>query len=89
MNDRMQQTTLTDDQRKNILDKYGEMDSYFSMIKTELGKKKEYEDTGFNIDEVHHKYDTFKQQVNQIFTQPPPKPQTAPPTTNNNNNTTE
>ena len=31
------------------------------MIKTELGKKKEYEDVGFSIDEVHHKYDTFKQ----------------------------
>lgn len=77
MNERLQATTLTDEQRNNILSKYSEMDAYFNMIRTEVAKKQPHEDLGYSIDDVHYKLESFKSQVNKIFTQPPPQPKSA------------
>lgn len=55
------------------MSKQNEIRNYFTIISEVVAQKKEYEDVGFSIDEVHTKYDTFKQEVNKIFLQPPPK----------------
>lgn len=70
MNEKLQQVALDDQQRNEILNKYTEMESYFSMIKTELAKKKTHEDMGISIDEVQVKVDEFKTTVNSIFSTP-------------------
>jgi hypothetical protein len=77
MQDRMQAAALSDEQRNEILNKHGEMKNYFTIVSEVVATKKEYEDVGFSIDEVHTKYDTFKQEVNKIFAQPP-KPEPTP-----------
>jgi len=71
MHDRIAAASLSDEQRNEILNKHGEMQNYFTIISEVVATKKEYEDVGFSIDEVHTKYDTFKQDVNKIFAQPP------------------
>jgi hypothetical protein len=80
MNDRLAATPLSDEQRNEILNKHNEMNNYFTIISEVVAQKKEFEDVGFNIDEVQVKYDTFKQEVNKIFAQPPKPEPTVTPT---------
>ena len=79
MNDRIEAAAVSDEQKTEILNKYGEMKNYLTVLSEVLAAKKQYDDVGFSIDEVHHKYDTFKTEVNQIFAQPP-KPLPTPAT---------
>jgi hypothetical protein len=56
------------------MSKYTEMESYFNVVNQMMGSKKTYEDLSISIDEVHHKFDSFKQTVNLLFAAPPPAP---------------
>lgn len=49
------------------------MESYFNVVNQTIESKKPYEDIGFDIDEVHHKFDAFKITVNSLFNASPPK----------------
>lgn len=49
------------------------MESYFNVIDQTIASKKPFEDIGFDIDEVHQKYDSFKLTVNSLFNATPPK----------------
>jgi hypothetical protein len=74
MNDKMAaSTTLVDVTRSDIITKYSEMEAFFGEISAKLAAIQPYEDTGFSIDEVLHKFSEFKQTVNHLFTAPPPK----------------
>lgn len=74
MNDKLgSSTNLTDEGRSDIISKFTEMESYFNVIKQTIASKKPYEDVGFDIDEVLHKFEAFKQTINLLFNAPPPK----------------
>lgn len=75
MNERLNTSTLTDQQRGDILAKYTEMQAYFNELQTTIGGKPLYEEPGYQIDDVHMKLDTFKDTVNKLFTAPPPQPE--------------
>jgi len=62
---------LTDEQRGDIMNKYGDMEKYLNDIRTILTQKKHYEDPGYSIDDVHNKFDQFKTEVNHILNSPP------------------
>jgi hypothetical protein len=54
------------------------MESYLNVIKQTIAAKKPYEDTGFDIDEVHNKLDALKNTVYLLINtltkkQSPPK----------------
>ena len=74
MNDKLGTAqNLTDQSRADIITKVTEMESYFNVINQTRAAKKMYEDIGFDIDEVHHKFDAFKDTVNLLINTPPPK----------------
>lgn len=50
--------------------KYSEMEKYLSDIKKNTATKKTYEDPGYEIEDVLHKLDTFKAEVNYLLTNP-------------------
>lgn len=66
-------TNLTDQGRSDIISKFTEMESYFNVIKQTISSKPLHEDTGFDIDDVHMKLDTFKQVITQLLNAQPPK----------------
>ena len=75
MNDKLgTANNLTDQTRQDIISKFTEMESYFNVVNQTIATKQLYEDTGFDIDEVHHKFDAFKVTVNLLFNTPSPKP---------------
>ena len=68
---------LTEEQRGEIFTKFNEITKHLGDIKAALNSKKPYEDTGFNIHEVHAKIDEYKAQVNKILSTPPPTANTS------------
>ena len=55
------------------------MSQYFNSIQEAISKKQLHEDTGFNVEEVLFKLESFKGTVNSLFTQPPPKQEAPKP----------
>ena len=80
VNDRLSNTPgLFDKYREDIINKTGEVSQYFNSIQETISKKQLHEDTGFNIEEVLFKLESFKGTVNSLFTQPPPKQEAPKP----------
>ena len=74
VNDKLSNATnLTDQGRSDVIAKFTEMESYLNVIKQTIETKQPYEDTGFDIDEVQSKIDTFKLVINQLLNAQPPK----------------
>jgi hypothetical protein len=61
MNDKMAASiVLADVTRSDIISNYSVMEAFFGEISTKLATLQPYQDTGFSIDEVYHKFTEFK-----------------------------
>lgn len=47
------------------------MQKFFSDIQAAMDSKKPYEDVGFSIHDVQHRFEEYKASVNKILTSPP------------------
>jgi len=68
INDRLAGSAIVADSfRSDIMAKYTEMESYFTVVNQILTTKATFEDTGIVIDDVQNKFEAFKIAVNALF----------------------
>jgi hypothetical protein len=75
MNDKLHAATaLHENHVHDIRAKYAEMEAFFGEISNKLTALQPYQDSGFSIDEVYHKFTDFKILVAALLIAPPPAP---------------